>query len=552
MTEFTAINYNNEYVLCKIIAEFDYNNKKYILYTDNEKNVYAAYLDGQDLKQIFNQEEFELVNKVYQELSTKELKPDFIEYASIFHKGIEYKTVFDLNDNKRYFYELRNNRYEPVDNSLKKYFDSIYNSEIDILYNGNNDKLELARNVTKKVVKIGNVTIAVIIAANISFTGLKTINLDRSFLQNIEAIKDIYTTDERDHKIIMSYIDKNTRLSNEDKEFILSMNHFFEENEEYFNMSEIKKNLINLRIIYDKDNQENHKMSNRVKGYYTKAFDKITIFYSDKMDNDMITKKVVFHEVMHAVSDKGYVSKGNLGLALTEGVNELMAEEYLNTYSDTYNKGQTYARIMCELIGPEKVKESFFGNNIDMVLEELSSICGTKKDAQKFISLLDDEARCDTTLMTSNDREEKIDALETKRRVSPVIDTYIRIYYESKFNRKIDEDKLMLAYMDSLRLTNNLQSEFYHENNIEKINVVKHYFNSELLNIDKQVTVEYIYKNIEKKNINKYDIELTNEGKYRRTFSNGKYIDYDVDPNLIEITKASYSFPDEVEKGFSR
>ena len=552
MTEFTAINHNNEYVLCKIIAEFDYNNKKYILYIDNEKNVYAAYLDGQDLKQIFNEDEFELINKVYQELSTKELKPDFIEYASIFHKGIEYKTVFDLNDNKRYFYELRNNRYEPVDNNLQKYFDSIYNSEIDILYNGNNDKLELARNVTKKVVKIGNVTIAVIIAANISFTGLKTINLDRSFLQNIEAIKDIYTTDERDHKIIMSYIDKNTRLSNEDKEFILSMNHFFEENEEYFNMSEIKKNLINLRIIYDKDNQENHKMSNRVKGYYTKAFDKITIFYSDKMDNDMITKKVVFHEVMHAVSDKGYVSKGNLGLALTEGVNELMAEEYLNTYSDTYNKGQTYARIMCELIGPEKVKESFFGNNIDMVLEELSSLCGTKKDAQKFISLLDDEARCDTTLMTSNDREEKIDALETKRRVSPVIDTYIRIYYESKFNRKIDEDKLMLAYMDSLRLTNNLQSEFYHENNIEKINVVKHYFNSELLNIDKQVTVEYIYKNIEKKNINKYDIELTNEGKYRRTFSNGKYIDYDVDPNLIEITKASYSFPDEVEKGFSR
>lgn len=552
MTEFTAINHNNEYVLCKIIAEFDYNNKKYILYIDNEKNVYAAYLDGQDLKQIFNEDEFELINKVYQELSTKELKPDFIEYASIFHKGIEYKTVFDLNDNKRYFYELRNNRYEPVDNNLQKYFDSIYNSEIDILYNGNNDKLELARNVTKKVVKVGNVTIAVIIAANISFTGLKTINLDRSFLQNIEAIKDIYTTDERDHKIIMSYIDKNTRLSNEDKEFILSMNHFFEENEKYFNMSEIKKNLINLRIIYDKDNQENHKMSNRVKGYYTKAFDKITIFYSDKMDNDIITKKVVFHEVMHAVSDKGYVSKGNLGLALTEGVNELMAEEYLNTYSDTYNKGQTYARIMCELIGPEKVKESFFGNNIDMVLEELSSICGTKKDAQKFISLLDDEARCDTTLMTSNDRQEKIDALETKKRVSPVIDTYIRIYYESKFNRKIDEDKLMLAYMDSLRLTNNLQSEFYHENNIEKINVVKHYFNSELLNIDKQVTVEYIYKNIEKKNINKYDIELTNEGKYRRTFSNGKYIDYDVDPNLIEITKASYSFPDEVEKGFSR
>ena len=170
---------------------------------------------------------------------------------------------------------------------------------------------------------------------------------------------------------------------------------------------------------------------------------------------------------------------------------------------------------MCELIGPEKVKESFFGNNIDMVLEELSSICGTKKDAQKFISLLDDEARCDTTLMTSNDRQEKIDALETKRRVSPVIDTYIRIYYESKFNRKIDEDKLMLAYMDSLRLTNNLQSEFYHENNIEKKDnpipvITNEIKKDENINVSRETLIPESDK---KFILKKYDASIGNEDK---------------------------------------
>lgn len=544
MTEFIALNNNNEYVTCQIIAEFTHNNKKYILYKDNENNVYAAYLDNTDLKQIYNEEELQFVNNVYNELNKKELKPDFIHYASIFYKGTEYKTVFDLNDNKRYFYELQNERYVPVSEKLQEYFDGIYNKDIEIMYNGIEENKKKNK-VIKRMIKVGNVTIAVIISANIAYTGLRAIDLNKSFLQNISAITEMYQTDERDHDIIMSYIDRNTRITEEDKKFILSMDHFFRENEEYFDMSNLKKNMLNLRIAYDKDNQKEYDMSPRVKGYYMKLMDQIVIFETDKMSEDMLTKKVVFHEVMHAISNNGYVSKGNLGLALTEGINELMTEEYLNTYSDIYNKGQTYARIMCELVGPEKIKESFFQNDIDILLTELSNICGSKKDAQKFISLLDDEAQCDTTILINENREDVIDALETEKRVSPVIDTYLKIYYENKFNRRIEEDKLMQAYMDSLRLTNNLNSEHYDQDNLEKINVVKHYLNSELLEADKQVTVEYIYKNDVKKNINKYDIQITQDGKYRRNFANGKHIDYDIDPNLMTIKKATYSFNDQ-------
>jgi hypothetical protein len=160
----------------------------------------------------------------------------------------------------------------------------------------------------------------------------------------------------------------------------------------------------------------------------------------------------------------------------------------------------------------------------------------------KFISLLDDEARCDTTILLNEDPQKVRDAKETLRRISPVIDTYIRLYYEGKFKRSIEEDKLMLAYMDSLRLTNNLNNSLYVEGNMDKINVVKHYFNTEIYNKDKGVTVEYIYKNDVKKRLYKYDIEYTSEGKYRRIFQNGKYIDYMENPDVVSYSKATYAF----------
>ena len=51
----------------------------------------------------------------------------------------------------------------------------------------------------------------------------------------------------------MSYISNNDRLAQDDKEFLMSLKHFFVENESYFDMANAKKNLMNLRINYEKD-----------------------------------------------------------------------------------------------------------------------------------------------------------------------------------------------------------------------------------------------------------------------------------------------------------
>ena len=67
-------------------------------------------------------------------------------------------------------------------------------------------------------------------------------------------------------------------------------------------------------------------------------------------------------------------------------------------------------------------------------------------------------------------------------------------------------------------------------------------YQAEIYNKDKGVTVEYIYKNEVKKRLYRYDIEYTSEGKYRRNFQNGKYIDYMEDPNYVSVDKATYAF----------
>lgn len=542
---------NNQNYQCEIVATFCYAGQTYIYYTKDYKEMHVAVLQPNGyLREITNPNETRFVQTIYNKLrDTKEYATDFITFAPIVHEDKEYKTIFDLKDRKRYFFEKIDDKFKEVDANLKNYFDEIYNKEIEIMYDGennHNNKNNTMSKITKKVVKIGKVAITVIIIGNLAFTPLKTIDLNLSFMQNVTQIMEIYKVDENDAKTIMAYIQNNNRIAEDDKEFLMSLRHFFVENESYFDMANAKKNLMNLRINYEKGNQEAHGMSNRVQGYYMKMMDRITIFYADKMDNtDMMTKRVVFHEVMHAISNNGYVSEGSIGLALTEGINELMAEEYLNTYSDIYNKGQTYARIMCELTGHDTVRESFFKNDINLFVKDLASICGNEKDALKFISLLDDEAKCDTTILLNEDPQAVRDAKATLAKLTPLIDTYIKAYYEARFDRTIEEDKLMLAYMDSLRLTNNLGSELYLEGNMEKINVVKHYFNTAMVNNDKSVKVEYSYKNNVQKRIYQYDIEYTSEGKYRRNFKNGKYIEYDKDPSVVSYKNATYTFREE-------
>lgn len=523
-SKFIALNKEYEQITCQILATFFMDKKNYLFYRDDEENIYVGYVENSEIKQIINNEEFKKTKKVFDELKGINRKPKFVELATQYYKGIPYKTIYDNMEDSCFTYQLLNGKFKEVEEEVKEHFNALYNENINILFM--EEKFKKYNKNVKKIIKIEGVFLSVIIFGNISFNTLKLVDLNKGFIQNIDSIVEMHQIDENDADFVMSYIKNNDKIQKPEKDFILKQEHFFKENEEYFDMPSIKKNLMNLKIVYDKNNYKKYELSDKVKGFYNNYDDKIVILYSDCIsDYDPFSQQVLFHEMMHAMTNSGYVSNGSLGNCLSEGLTELMAEEYLESYSDTYNKNQTYARIMCELVGPETIRKSFLKGNIDMLIDELSKIDGTDKDAKKFISLLDTEAEADSTILKNLDPQKVEDAKKTLLIVQPNIDAYLKKYYEAKFKTSMNNDSLMKAYYDSLRLTNTLNNENYQEGNMLRINVVKNYFNSNLSK--EEVIIEYYYLKDTIKTLDYLDVKEIEGETFTRTlseFPNGKEI----------------------------
>ncbi len=540
MNQFKIIYNDLTEEVCSVEVEFDIGPKKYALCQNSKKEFIPIALIDNKPSVVTNETELEAIKNVLDALKNDIKEQELVDAAPIFYNGVKYDTLFDVNNKYRYFYELIDGHYHEIAGDLKNTLDSIYNMQPETLFSG--DALNKFNKATKKIFKLGTVVIIVLIVGQLTFQTLSVIDLKKDFNTNVSQIVQMYQVDENDAQLILNYIEDNIHISNEDKDFLMSMEHFYHENEAHFEMKAVKANIRNMQLIYDKDNQKAHNLPERVRGAYTKGTGKVKIFVSDKFDNELVTKQVMFHEFMHVISNKGYVANSSFGLALTEGMNELLAEEYLGTYSETYPKLQTYARIFSEILGTDVMRNSFFQSDIEQVTKALTDIAGDKKAATRFITLLDDEARAEATLMTSTKEREIEDAKKTIAFVEPQIDKYISFYYKMKFNEPVENSELMVNYLDSLRFTNNSNSSYFVEGNMDKIIVVKHYFNSELIAKEPNVHVQYKYKDGVTRQVKNEDIEKLANGKFRRHFANGQFIDYDKDPRFIKYKSANYSF----------
>jgi hypothetical protein len=108
MNKFTAI-HNNTHVQCEIIATFSFRQKTYAYYTSDYKTMQVAIVDNGNLVEITNPNEYTFVETIYNKLKNEpEFKTHFIEYGPVFYNDKEYKTIFDMKEKRRYFYELIN------------------------------------------------------------------------------------------------------------------------------------------------------------------------------------------------------------------------------------------------------------------------------------------------------------------------------------------------------------------------------------------------------------------------------------------------------------
>ena len=106
MLNFKFVNDIKEY---RILATFKHNKKLYIIYTYNDNTINISILKNGKMNKINNEQEFEFVKNVYYELLLdKHYSENFIETNNINYKGIDYKTMYDTVERKRYFYYFLN------------------------------------------------------------------------------------------------------------------------------------------------------------------------------------------------------------------------------------------------------------------------------------------------------------------------------------------------------------------------------------------------------------------------------------------------------------
>ena len=512
MLNFKFVNDNKEY---RILATFKHNKKLYIIYTHNDNTINISILKNGKMNKINNEQEFEFVKNVYYELLLdKHYSENFIETNNINYKGIDYKTMYDTVERKRYFYYFLNGDYKEAYGSHLKELNKMFNAELDILCEGKSINTKY-NEMKRKLVKVGKTSIIVLLLVltlpkDVVFANPQTRNIKiQQELINNTKIEMCMNTNSNFFKDILDellgntktdnllkILDDNYHISNKDKEFIKEMEYFFKENEQYIDHETAKYNLETLKIKYEKNKQYKYNLDSSVDGCYRKEDNEIIIFTSGRLENDIKTKKVLFHELIHAVSNGSFKMEN---LALTEGITEIQSAEYMKTYSNNYIEEQTYARILCELIGPEKVKEAFFKGNLDIITNELTKICGNEETAKKYLILMNDK-----TITNDKNLDEQIA-------------NYTQYFYENKYDTNLENDELMNMYVDAIK-TNG------------KTNVINHYFYSKLVKKDNEIKVEKYYEN---KSPEVFTYQMNHEIGIKRTLIKKNNLEFNELPKLI-------------------
>lgn len=168
-------------------------------------------------------------------------------------------------------------------------------------------------------------------------------------------MKEDYSIDE-----ILSGIDSNKYLTEEEKEIFKGMQYVIEDNpftiskETYYSASCVK-------VKYGEGSKDG------LVGYYIYPADLIGVLEDDS------THATIIHEFIHCLFHN-YITK-NLPNYFSEGITELLVNEYF--MSEPYVEFYSYPfeismiKLLCNMVGPEKVLEAYTTGDMNIIKNEL-------------------------------------------------------------------------------------------------------------------------------------------------------------------------------------
>ena len=181
--------------------------------------------------------------------------------------------------------------------------------------------------------------------------------------------------------------------------------------------------------------------------------DENKIYYSTMEDSETLYI-ALFHEFLHYWSQSGLYDyneygDGYIGYALNEGMTEQLNSEFNDEILFTYHGEAAYVQALCEIIDPEVLEEAYFGDCIEMVIDELSNYT-SQDEAIALIKNMDISQEAYLSFAMDGNEDDYDNFCNANERIWEIIG---EMYY-NKYYRDIDGDPLMNAYKTASTLTN--------------------------------------------------------------------------------------------------
>lgn len=217
-----------------------------------------------------------------------------------------------------------------------------------------------------------------------------------------EKIK-IQLEKELDESIFLSHIDeseienyfllnavlKNPNLNNDEKRYLYHLIDMIIENP-YLDKEHSYESLNNLKYVYKQNDKSFSREEGKVTARHNPLEDIIELYDLD------VKETAICHENVHALFDhEKWIKK--LPHFFEEGMSELLNREYLGSdpfsvFSAEINDSDfvylpqiTAVKLLCELVGSDKVLEAYTKEDMSIIYQELAKIKGSKIGAMKFI-----------------------------------------------------------------------------------------------------------------------------------------------------------------------
>ena len=439
----------------KILIKFDYENKTYYMYQEDNEIKYGT---NEDMKNVSLEDE-NIIKKVIEKLRPSKY---LIELTPFVYNGKKYDIYLDTKTSFKIFNPI------PDEKEIIK-FNKIFNDmPLELNVELNNSEKEFIR----KAVTLGKKTVvaflaSTIILSNTSFFPDIIINakVDNE-ITYIEDVKEdnIQIPDEEFLSIINNAIMENENLTTDEKIFMMSNSYFFLDNKEYINIDKLIRKLKKLKIEYSPLTS-----NKKIRGNYSITENKINIYASTNFkDSDY---SVLSHEFMHACQDFGFTKYNSF---LVETTNALTTYEYYGK-DDSYRECVKYIRALIELVGKDAFKKFQCYPKEEIIVQELCKIINSPTKAIKFLNDLNTYK----SLLYGKEIENIDDVIAPLK--DEIYNTF-KSYYKAKYNKDIENDLIMMNYLNEEELLNKIKKEYNLNDEYEIVFVKNKYYLNTVLN----------------------------------------------------------------------